>query len=412
MRSSDQWRRPFLTLYLGQAFSLLSSSAAQFAIIWWIAANTGSAVSLAIASLCGLLPQALIGPFAGVAIDRHERKTVMIIADLGVALSSLALGASFFFGDPPLGFVFAVLFLRALGETFHKPALQAAIPQLVPGEELTRAGGMGQLISALCSMIGPMFGAALTNSMPLRYIMLIDIGGAVLAVLALTAVRLPSHSGQAAARRGVLREMKEGLAALKRTKGMLRATIPIFLTSMVFMPLGSFLPLMVKEYFLGGALQGGIVQTLFSVGMLASAAAFGIAKRPKRPFALIALSSFLLGLCSIVGGLLPPGAFWAFCIAVFIIGGAGMMGNIPYMAFIQRRIAPQNLGKAISAMTSLISAGIPLGIFIAGPIAEKFGVGKWMTAMGIVLAAIGMLSYSATRRLDCGPEARDQNENG
>jgi DHA3 family macrolide efflux protein-like MFS transporter len=412
MRISDHWRRPFLTLYVGQAFSLLSSSAAQFAIIWWITAKTGSAISLAIASLAGLLPQALIGPFAGVAIDRHERKTVMIIADIGVALSSLALGASFIIGDPPLGFVFAILFLRALGETFHKPALQAAIPQLVPGEELTRAGGLGQLISALCSMIGPILGAALTNAMPLRYIMLIDIGGAVLAVSALTAVRLPSHVGQTAARKGVFAETKEGLAAIGRTKGMLRATIPIFLTSMVFMPLGSFLPLMVKDYFLGGALQGGIIQTLFSVGMLASAAAFGIAKQPKRPFALIALSSFLLGLCSIVGGLLPPGAFWAFCVVVLIIGGTGMMGNIPYMAYIQKRIAPENLGKAISAITSFISLGIPLGIFAAGPIAEKIGVGKWMLGVGIVLAAIGMLSYFATKRLDYGPEARKNNERG
>jgi DHA3 family macrolide efflux protein-like MFS transporter len=412
MRISYHWRRPFLTLYVGQAFSLLSSSAAQFAIIWWITAKTGSAISLAIASLAGLLPQALIGPFAGVAIDRHERKTVMIIADIGVALSSLALGASFIVGDPPLGFVFAVLFLRALGETFHKPALQAAIPQLVPGEELTRAGGLGQLISALCSMIGPALGAALLNAMPLGYIMLIDIGGAILAVSALTTVRLPSHVGRTAARKGVFAEMKEGLAAIGKTKGMLRATIPIFLTSMVFMPLGSFLPLMVKEYFLGGALQGGMIQTLFSVGTLASAAVFGIAKQPKRPFALISLSSFLLGLCSLAGGLLPPGAFWAFCVVVLIIGGTGMMGNIPYMAYIQKRIAPENLGKAVSAITSFISLGIPLGMFAAGPIAEKIGVGKWMSGTGIVLAAIGTLSFFATRRLDCGPEARKKNEHG
>ncbi|MRS03660.1 MFS transporter, partial [bacterium] len=133
--NSTRWKKSFLTLYLGQAFSLLSSSAVQFAIIWWITIETGSAIALTVASLVGLLPQVLIGPFAGVWIDRYNRKSIMIIADLGVAVASLALGIAFLLGKPSLIFVYIILFVRALGETFHKPALQAAIPQLVPESE-------------------------------------------------------------------------------------------------------------------------------------------------------------------------------------------------------------------------------------------------------------------------------------
>ena len=350
--------------------------------------------------MAGLLPQVVIGPFAGVIIDRYRRKTVMIVADLGVAASSLALGISFIFGEPSMAFIYCILFLRAVGETFHKPALQAAIPQLVPREELTRAGGLGQLVSALCSMAGPMLGALLITAMPLRYIMLVDIGGAILAVLALTAVKVPDHAGQTATRAGILREMKEGLLAIKGNGPLIRATIPVFLTGVVFMPLGSLLPLMVKQYFLGGALQGGIVQTMFSIGMLASAIVFGLFGRSKRPFAIISLSSFLLGACSLVGGLLPPDAFWAFCIVVFVIGTTGMMGNIPYMAYIQRSVAAENLGKVISTLTSIISIGIPVGMFVAGPIAERVGVGRWMIGEGIVMVAIGIVSYLWTRQSD------------
>ena len=400
MGKTDNWRKPFFTLYIGQAFSLLSSSAVQFAIIWWITIKTGSAISLTIASVVGLLPQVIIGPFAGVFIDRYKRKTVMIAADLGVAVSSLALGISFLLGEPSMAFIYVILFLRAVGETFHKPALQAAIPQLVPKEELTRAGGLGQLVSALCSMAGPMLGALLINGIPLQYIMLVDIGGAILAVLALTTVNVPSHAGQTATRTGILREMKEGFLAIKDNRALIRATIPVFLTSLVFMPLGSLLPLMVKQYFLGGALQGGIVQTLFSIGMLASAIVFGVSGQSKQPFAMISLSSFLLGLCSLAGGLLPSNAFWAFCIVVFVIGTTGMMGNIPYMAYIQKTVAAENLGKVISTLTSIISIGIPLGMFVAGPIAEQVGVGKWMIGAGIILALIGTLSYLWTRQFD------------
>lgn len=72
-------------MYIGQAFSLLSSSAVQFTIIWWITVETGSAIALTIASIVGLLPQVVIGLFAGVWIDRYNRKSIMIVADFAVA---------------------------------------------------------------------------------------------------------------------------------------------------------------------------------------------------------------------------------------------------------------------------------------------------------------------------------------
>ncbi len=398
MEENNNWRRTFFSLYVGQAVSLLSSSAVQFAIIWWITIRTGSAIALTIASVAGLVPQVLVGPFAGVIIDRYRRKTVMIIADLGVAGASLALGISFYAGEPSLAFVYVILFLRALGETFHKPALQAAIPQLVPQEELTRAGGLGQLVSALCSMAGPMIGALLINAIPLQYIMLVDISGAILAILALSTVHVPA--GQTATRNGILIEMKEGFLAIRDNKALVRATIPVLLTSMVFMPLGSLLPLMVRQYFNGGAVQGGLVQTLFSIGMLASALVIGMTGGSRRPFGMISLSSLILGACSLAGGLMPTEAFWAFCIIVFVIGTTGMMGHIPYMAYIQKSIAAEKLGKVISTITSIISLGIPLGMSVAGPIAQEVGVGTWMVGAGITLILIGTVSYFWTRGFD------------
>ncbi len=75
MEKTKTWNGPFFTLYIGQAFSLLSSNAVQFAIIWWITVETGSAIALAFASIIGLLPQVLIRPFAGVWIDRLHRNS-------------------------------------------------------------------------------------------------------------------------------------------------------------------------------------------------------------------------------------------------------------------------------------------------------------------------------------------------
>ncbi len=64
------WKRNFFTITIGQTISIVGSSAVQFTLIWWIASNTSSPLMLAMAGLFAFLPQLLLGPFAGVWVDR------------------------------------------------------------------------------------------------------------------------------------------------------------------------------------------------------------------------------------------------------------------------------------------------------------------------------------------------------
>src|SRR5690606_19244970 len=89
MSFSDNWKRTFLIIWTGQFLSLLSSSLVNFAIIIWLSLETGSAEVLAFAAMAALLPQSLIGSFAGVYIDRWDRKRTMIMADSFIALCTL-----------------------------------------------------------------------------------------------------------------------------------------------------------------------------------------------------------------------------------------------------------------------------------------------------------------------------------
>lgn len=400
MEGNLNWRKSFFTIYIGQAFSLLSSSAVQFSIIWWITMETGSAMALTFASVIGLLPQAIIGLFAGVWIDRFNRKKIMIIADSAVALSSLLLGVLFFIGFKSIIFVYIVLFIRALGETFHKPALQAAIPQLVPSEELTKAGGFGQMINSACSMVGPMLGAFLMSITSLQYAMLVDVLGAVFALTTLSFVKIPKNIINQKNKPSFIQDMKQGINAFKSNMALLRLSIPMLISTIIFVPLGTLLPLMVKGYFNGTAWHNGIVQTIFSTGMLISAMVIGITGGLKKHFLMISLSTGLLGVCSLIGGILPSHLFWVFCIVVFVIGTTGMGFNIPFTSYIQRTVPTENLGKVISLVTSVMSFAAPVGMFIAGPISEIIGVSNWMFFAGIVMIFIGILCYFLTREFD------------
>ncbi len=400
MEQTENWRKKIFTIYTGQAFSLLSSSAVQFSIIWWITVETSSAFALTIASVIGLLPQALIGLFAGVWIDRFNRKKIMIIADIVVALSSLFLGILFFIGIKSIIYVYIVLLIRALGETFHKPALQAAIPQLVPPSELSKAGGFGQMINSATSMVGPMLGAFLMSITTLQYAMIVDVLGAVLAVSTLSFIKIPKRRIEQTIKLSFIQDMKQGIRAFKSNKALLRLSIPMLISTIIFVPLGTLLPLMVKGYFNGTAWHNGVVQTLFSSGMLIAAMVIGITGGLKKQFLMISISTGLLGICALIGGILPASMFWVFCIVVFVMGTTGMGFNIPFISYIQRTVPAENLGKVISLVTSVMSFAAPVGMFIAGPVSEIIGVSSWMFFAGIIMIFIGILCYILTKEFD------------
>ena len=92
--ASGRLSRGFVAITAGQAVSLIGSSAAQFALIWWLTTETGSALVLSVAGLVAFLPQMLIGPFAGVWIDRLKRKSVIMgaVRGVGAAAGGVAVG--------------------------------------------------------------------------------------------------------------------------------------------------------------------------------------------------------------------------------------------------------------------------------------------------------------------------------
>ena len=210
MNKIKSWKKQFAIIYTGQAFSILGSAAVQFAIIWWLTIQTESAITLTIASVIAFLPNMLIGPFAGVWIDRYNRRSVMIAADAFVAITSIILGVTFLIVQtPPIWFIYTILFFRGLGNTFHSPAMQAAIPMFVPPEMLTKAGGWGNMIQSLSNMMGPVLGAALMAFLPIYAIIVVDILGAAFAIARLLPAVIPSIP-QSDEKVKVLSDIKQG----------------------------------------------------------------------------------------------------------------------------------------------------------------------------------------------------------
>ena len=237
---NKNWKRKFIALYTGQFFSLLSSAAVQFSIIWWLTDTTGSPLILALAGIAGFLPQALIGPFAGTIVDRHSRKLMMISADLIVALGSLFLFFSMYYSEPSITLVILVLVVRSLATAFHMPAMQASVPLLAPEEHLTKVAGWGQMVSSMTNIAGPALGMSLLAVSSLESVLLLDVLGAVIACSVLLFIRIPSVARTEEMVTGnFIAEMKEGYYAIVKHRLVLKLTTVMIVVAFLYIPIGT-----------------------------------------------------------------------------------------------------------------------------------------------------------------------------
>ncbi len=394
------WKKQFIIIYSGQSFSILGSAAVQFVIIWWLTIQTESAVVLATAGIVSFIPNMLFGPFAGVWIDRNNRRTVMIAADGLVAISSVILGAAFLMAEqPPIWFLYLILLLRGLGNTFHGLAMQAAIPLLVPPEMLTKVGGWGSLVNSISNMVGPVLGAALMGVLPIASIMLVDILGAAFAIFCLLFVQIPNVP-QYGEQAHFLSDLKQGLSSMRSNKPLMAVFFPMMLCNIFFTPLGLLFPLLIRVHYGGSAWHNSIAEFFIAGGLLFSSLIISVWGGMKRRFYMVSLAIGLLGGSCIISGVTPSSQFWLFVVCCFLMGSSGTFINVPLMAYTQETIPPEMMGKVCSFLMTGMTWAMPIGLMVSGPVSELIGIDRWFFWSGVALLTTAIFCRMLTRKYD------------
>lgn len=393
---SHTWKRTFAIIWTGQFMSLISSAAVNFAIIIWLSMETGSAEVLAYAAIAALLPQALIGPFAGVYIDRWDRRRTMIVADGFIAFCTLAMSALFFLGFYELTYIYLLLGLRSVGSAFHMPAMQASIPLLAPESELLRIAGINQTIQSISSIAGPALGALAIGLMDIGQVLLLDIAGAGIAIISLLFVRIPnperSEQGKAGIRQ-VLRDIGIGIRTVTQNKGISYLFLFSVLVTFCIMPVAVLFPLLTLQHFGGGKFEMSVIEVVWGVGMLAGGGLLGIFKPEINKMILINCMYILLGVALSVSGLLSGQAFIIFAGLTALAGMAASIFNASFMTILQEKIDPALLGRVFSMYFSIALLPSMIGLIGTGFIADFIGIAQTFVILGAFVAFIGLVSF-------------------
>ncbi|MFC4600871.1 MFS transporter [Cohnella hongkongensis] len=396
---STHWKKTFAILFTGQIFSILTSTMVQFSIIWHLTATTQSAVVLTTAGLVGLLPQALLGPFIGVWLDRWNRKLTMIAADSAIALFSLILGVYAYFGEPSLGFVYLILLVRSIASAFHAPALQAAIPLLAPEDQLTRVAGWHQMVFSVSTVIGPALGIAVYSATSLGVVLFLDVAGAVLANLMLLYVPIRQPKPESRQAPHFLQEFKLGWRTFIQARAIVVVTAAAAVFGIAFMPLATLFPFMTLSHFGRGGYSASLIEAIFSIGMILGGLLLAVLASKWKDITYICWSLFVIGLTCLISGAIGPGAFLLFAVMSFLMGAASPFFNGPYMAMIQKAYEPEMLGRVISLVTSVMLLASPVGLLMAGPIVDKYGIQTWFFWSGVATVLTGALLLAGFKKL-------------
>lgn len=389
------WKKNFYLFLGGQFLSGITSMVVQYSIIWYLTKETGSATILSFATLLGMIPMVVLSPFVGPLIDRWNKKKLLIITDVIVAVFAIVLSiAGTVSPSFPLWLVFISLFVRSVAQTFQMPTIQSIIPTMVPDSELTKVNGQLGMVQSANFIIAPALGAFLFAVIPMNVLILLDVFGAILGIGMLLMVTIPRLVSEGESVH-LLTDTRFGLKKLTENKGLWYITIIGAAFTLIFMPAASLYPLMTMDYFNGSVSQAGLIEVVYSVGMLAGGAFIGIFGKWKDRMKPVLAAYLVLGLTIGGSGLLPgtDRGFTYFVMLNTVAGFATPYFNTLLMSMIQQSYDPKILGRVLGVLNSLLSITGPVGLLFAGPLADKIGVELLFVIAGAGTLICGLITY-------------------
>lgn len=403
----------FYLVSLGEFVSLLGSSLTSFGLGVWAYQHSHSATQFALISLCAVLPGLLLGPLAGTLVDRWDRRLVMLAADLGAGLTTLAIALLLLTGRLEVWHIYITAAVSAACGAFQLPAAAASVTLLVPKEKLSQASGLMQLGQAVAQIVAPALAGALLLWVGLPGILLIDCATFLAAVGVLAAVRFPplQRSAEAKAHSGsLIRETLYGWRYILARPGLVAMLALVAATNFCLAVVSAlFTPLMLT---LTTPDRLGQVMTVGGLGMLAGSVTLSVWGGPKRRIHGVLGFLALAGFSILLGGASPSvpviaGAAFGFFFAQPLIHGA-------LQAIWQAKTAPDVQGRVFAARNMFATLMSPLAFGLAGPLADRvfepllapggalagsvgqlIGVGAGR-GIGLIFIGMGLLAVAAT----------------
>lgn len=408
-RFSHAWRalrhRNFRLYLTGQGISLMGSWMTRLALSWLTYRLTHSALLLGLVGFAGQILTFVLAPFAGVWIDRIDRRKLLIVTQVASALQSGALAWLTLAGIITMPEIFALAALQGVFDAFDMPARQSFTIKMV-GEkaDLPNAIALNSSAVNVARLVGPPTAAFVIARLNEGYCFLIDALSYLAVILSLYLIRVAPDAISSRHRPTMLAQMADGWAYVS-TFLPIRNVLLLFAVSsffgMSYMPLT---PLFATDVLHGGPHTLGLLSGAAGVGALASALLLAARKSSAGLIDAIQTASLLFGV-----GLIALGAshVLALSLAAMLVVGFGMMQGLAGSNTLIQTLAPEEKrGRIMSFYTMAFVGTMPFGSLFGGALAHYLGVQATVILSGSCLL-VGSFIFSLQRaKVEASVQAR------
>lgn len=388
---------------------MLGSHLVGFAFVWYLTETTGSATILAIGTLVQVLPQVVISPIAGALVDRWNRKMVMIVFDSITALFTLLVAILFLLDTAQIWHIYLVIFVRSACGQFQWAALSASTTLMVPKKQLSRVAGANQTLNGIMNILGPALGALLIAMLPMQGVLLIDVSTALLAVIPLLFFTIPQpiRNGskdtiKSTPDTSLWQDLAEGWKYVIGWHSLLAIIIVAMLVNFLISPAFSLLPLVVTEHFRMGAYELGFINSAFGIGVIVGGLALSAWGGFKNRILTSLVALTISGGAMLAVGVAPSNMYLLAVAGMALFGFLNPLVNGPLMAVIQAKVEPELQGRVFTLLNAGAGLASPLGLIIAGPVADATNNQLWFIIGGIGTILLGSVTFFVPNILSLG----------
>lgn len=379
--------RPYRRLFGSTVVTAVGAQLTAVAVPKQIYDDTGSSTYVGISGAVALVPLVVFALWGGSIADAVDRRRMLLVTNTGIALTSAGLFAQAVSGNRSVWVVLALLAVQQACFGLNSPARGAAIPRLVPAEELPAANALSSTVMGLGAVIGPLLAGALIPLVGLAWLYLVD---SLALLVALWAVyRLPALppivNGDGTRPRADLRSIGDGLRYIATSAVLLVSFLADVIAMVLGMPRALF-PELAERTFgdpPGGGLALGVLYAAIPAGALAAGLLSGTFTRIRRHGAATAVAVGAWGVAIAAFGL--SRSLWLGAFFLALAGAADLVSMVFRAAILQSAATDAMRGRMQGVHFLVVAGGPRLADVLHGTIGDVIGPQVTVTAGGLLV---------------------------
>jgi MFS family permease len=382
---SHAWRalrhRNFRLFFGGQSISLIGTWMTRIATAWLVYRLTKSSLLLGTVSFAGQIPTFLLAPFAGVLVDRMNRRKVLVWTQALAMVQSLALAALTLTHVINIHEVLALSVCQGIINAFDMPGRQAFMVQMVEDRgDLSNAIAINSSMVNLARLIGPSLAGLVIAATSEGWCFLIDGVSYIAVIVSLLLMKVHVEAIKRATT-SMVDQLKEGWTYVSNFAPIRTILLLFALISLMGMPFVVLMPVFAAQVLHGGPHTLGFLMGALGVGALISALSLVLRKSVRGLLKMIPVAAGVFGIGLVGFGF--SNKLWLSLLLMLVTGFGMMQGMTASNTIIQTLVPEDKRGRVMSYYTVAFVGMAPFGSLLAGALGHAIGSQRTVMISGV-----------------------------